>query len=160
MFFFLVHMPMIHVRVPHVKVGMFNWTGSHYKGSYDVWLWNHLSWLLDSTTHVFIEGALHSMTGWVNGNDYTCSAEVFGILPVDRSTQNKLGMLEYCHEHATTMKIQFADLAQQQGTCSAVLPVHTAVMRMVRVWHRNDAFSVLFVFSYFSALATFQLFWL
>jgi len=119
-------MPVIHVHIRHVKVGTFNRTGSRYQGSYNVWLWNRLSRLLDSTTHVFIEGTLHSMTGWVNGNDYARSAEVFGILPVDRITQNKLGMLEYCHEHATTMKIQFPDLAQQQGTHSAVLPVHTA----------------------------------
>ena len=101
-----------------MKVGTFNPTGSCYQGLYDVWLQNHLSWLLNGTTHVFIKGALHSMTGWVNGNNYACLAEVFGILPVDRITGNKLGMLEYCHGHATMMKIQFADLTWQQGTRS------------------------------------------
>jgi len=97
----------------NLKVGYYNRTRQQYQGSFDIWTRNRLSRLLDRTTHAFVRGASHSMSGWVNGNDYERSSETFGILPVREETQQKLSMLPYHSEHATTMKIHHSGLAKQ-----------------------------------------------
>lgn len=43
--------------------------------------------------------------GWVNGNKYLKSQELFGILPIAQDIQTKLGMLVYHPEYAVSLKI-------------------------------------------------------
>ena len=67
--------------------------------------------------------------GWLNGNDYKQSQETFGILPLPRASQVTLGMHQHSDEFATGEKIKHADLAKQQQTQVAILPVHTPAER-------------------------------
>ncbi len=65
----------------------------------------------------------HQKVGWVNGNLYQRTAEVYGILPIPEDVRTISGMLPYdmtlpgsqCHRY----------LAQKQGTRKAVLPLHS-----------------------------------
>ena len=66
-----------------------------------------------------------SAVGWLNGNDYKQLQETFGILPLPRASQVTLGMHQHLDEFATGEKVKHADLAKQQQTQVAILPVHT-----------------------------------
>jgi hypothetical protein len=63
-----------------------------------------------------------SMIGWVNGQEYECSTESFGILPLDESAQSRFGMLIYHPTFAIEKKICHLYLAKMQHTC---IPIHT-----------------------------------
>ncbi|KAG6896938.1 hypothetical protein C0992_005144 [Termitomyces sp. T32_za158] len=63
--------------------------------------------------------------GWVNGDNFVRSTEVFGILPLPLDLRNKLGMLVYHPDFAHEVKIRHQYLALRQDTRVAILPVHT-----------------------------------
>lgn len=67
--------------------------------------------------------------GWVNGNHYQRTKEVFGILPVAKARADQLGMHPYNSNYATKKPIKHQYLAAQQNTLVAVIPVHTKVER-------------------------------
>src|SRR5208282_1011789 len=75
------------------KVGTFNSTGKHYRGHFSIWIMNELQEL-----HVFLQDVLvgsPKITGWINGNLYTPSKEVFGILPIPEDVCKNVGMAEF-----------------------------------------------------------------
>jgi hypothetical protein len=69
--------------------------------------------------------------GWVNGNNYMCSIETFGIMPIPEITHQYLGMVPFDPKHVETQKIRHAYLAQAQGTLCAILPIHTHEERVL-----------------------------
>ncbi|TFY78505.1 hypothetical protein EWM64_g5507 [Hericium alpestre] len=113
----------------NARVGTLNRTEVPYKHSFDIWTLNCISELQDQTSHLFVNHAKQPLRGWVNGNHYEPSTKHFGILPLSPAVWHKLGMLEYNATHATEMGIRHADLASQQGTRFAVLPIHTSEER-------------------------------
>ncbi|OBZ76307.1 hypothetical protein A0H81_03601 [Grifola frondosa] len=117
-----------YVLCHNLKVGTLNRTGQPYQGSYDIWTRNRLSRLVDQIDNLNAFKATsigHSMTGWVNGNDYERSAESIGILPLSDSARAQLGMLPFSADFVLKQKPQHAHLAKQQQTLIAVLPLHT-----------------------------------
>jgi hypothetical protein len=67
-------------------------------------------------------------TGWVNGNLYTPTSEVLGILPIADDICSSSGMAEYIPAlHRNEVAPQYQFLAELQGTWKPVLPVHTPV---------------------------------
>ncbi|KAI0369360.1 hypothetical protein BV20DRAFT_1113655 [Pilatotrama ljubarskyi] len=113
----------------NLKVGTLNRTGMPYRGSYDIWMRNRLASLRDQTAEAFpLRVGLiprRSVDAWVNGDDYTRTDEVFGLLPVPETTRQKLGMLAFHSDFARREKIRHRYLAHQQQTRVAILPVHT-----------------------------------
>ncbi|TFK55407.1 hypothetical protein OE88DRAFT_1804266 [Heliocybe sulcata] len=110
----------------NLRVGTLNRTGTPYTGSYDVWTRNRISLLLDTTSSRF-ESLPRSFGpgGWVNGNLYAPSMEVFGILPMPDSKRLESGMMPYHHRYAMEQKIRHRQLAFRQNCRVAILPVHT-----------------------------------
>ena len=107
------------------QVGTFNRTGKPYQGSFDVWVRNQITKLIDLTRGAFTNPNEASVVSWLNGNNYEQSRETFGILPLPRASQITLGMLQYSEEYATGEKIKHPNLAKQQQTQVAILPIHT-----------------------------------
>ena len=68
-------------------------------------------------------------SGWVNGNQYVTSTEIFGILPLPEQTRNHLGLLDFHPIFAKKHEIKYEYLARQQNTRVAVLPIHTKAER-------------------------------
>ncbi|KAF8328650.1 hypothetical protein F5887DRAFT_897466 [Amanita rubescens] len=114
---------------PRFAVGTKNRTGKPYQGSFDIWQRNQIAKLIDSTRCVFMEPNEPSAIGWLNGNDYKQSQETFGILPLPRASQVTLGMHQHSDQFVAGEKIKHADLAKQQQTQIAILPVHTPAER-------------------------------
>ncbi|KAI0704374.1 hypothetical protein BC835DRAFT_1317043 [Cytidiella melzeri] len=111
----------------NLRVGTLNRTGKPYRGSFDIWTRNRLAQLADVTRVAFApETVEKSVIGWVNGRDYASSNEVFGILPLPPSTRQKLGLLPYNEALAKGENIKHANLAKQQNSTYAILPVHTS----------------------------------
>ncbi|KAG6894804.1 hypothetical protein C0992_004572, partial [Termitomyces sp. T32_za158] len=110
----------------NLKVGTLNRTGVPYKGSFDIWTQNRISQLLDVTSTRFTSNPPNfGPGGWVNGNNFVRSTEVFGILPLPPDFRMKLGMLVYHSQFAREGKIRHDYLAQRQNTRMAILPIHT-----------------------------------
>jgi hypothetical protein len=63
------------------------------------------------------------IVGWVNGNMYVPTSEVFGILPIPPDIRFESGIPEYLQPSQPPQRFEF--LASKQGTQKAVLPVHT-----------------------------------
>jgi len=95
-----------------------------------VWTRNQISALIDVlSTHFSIIPAEFGLGGWLNGDKYLRSAELFGILPLPSPTQTHLGLLPFHSEFAKKKKTKHTYLARQQGTRIAVLPIHTKAER-------------------------------
>ncbi|KAG6818718.1 hypothetical protein H0H93_002526, partial [Arthromyces matolae] len=102
------------------QVGTLNSTGKPYLGHYSIWLINELQEMLAFVQDVMPRA--QQISGWVNGNLYKHTTEVFGVLPIPLELQQKTGMSEYQHElHA---KHHHSFLASLQGTRKPVLPIH------------------------------------
>jgi hypothetical protein len=70
-----------------------NRTGKAYVGSYDIWTRNQISHLLDVLSTRFITHPAESdFSGWVNGDQYERSTEVF-TLP--QQIREHLGLLDF-----------------------------------------------------------------
>jgi len=63
------------------------------------------------------------ISGWINGNFYTPTKEVIGILPIPNDIRLSSGMAEYIPAIDRKQKHHF--LASMQGTQKPVLPIHT-----------------------------------
>ncbi|KAJ3501690.1 hypothetical protein NLJ89_g9226 [Agrocybe chaxingu] len=112
----------------NLRVGYLNRTGGAYQGSFDIWTRNQISQLVDILATRFTSlPPGFGPGGWVNGNYYVNSPEVFGILPANERQREQLGMLEYHHDHGK--EIRHSYLAFQQKTRNAILPVHTKAER-------------------------------
>ncbi|KAG6848519.1 hypothetical protein H0H93_016335 [Arthromyces matolae] len=110
----------------NLKVGTYNRTGVPYMGSFDIWTRNQISQLLDSLSTRFSSNVPNfGPGGWVNGNNFARSTEVFGILPISGDFCTRLGMLVYHPEFAREFKIRHQYLALRQNTRVAILPIHT-----------------------------------
>ncbi len=64
------------------------------------------------------------LSGWVNGNLYSRTTEVFGILPIPEDVRIASGMQKYIAGLDSKQRHGF--LASKQGARKAVLPLHTA----------------------------------
>ena len=105
------------------QVGTYNMTRKHYKSHFDLWLLNERQHLLNSDlTQELVPGAT-PLAGWVNGDLYVQTTEVFGILPVPSNVQTSAGMLPF---DPTNIPPKHGYLARKQGTLYAVLTVHPA----------------------------------
>lgn len=69
------------------------------------------------------------VSGWVNGNLYTPTNEVIGILPIPDDIRSLSAMAPYIAELDYDQKHRF--LAEMQGTRKPVLPVHTSYEKQV-----------------------------
>ncbi len=65
----------------------------------------------------------HQLGGWVNGNLYQHTSEVFGILPIPEDVRFDSGMQAFDITVDTSQRHRF--LARKQDTRKAVLPLHT-----------------------------------
>ena len=63
------------------------------------------------------------LAGWVNGNLYKPTSEVFGILPVPDDVRQESGMQAFDSDFDYKQRHGF--LASKQGTRKPVLPIHT-----------------------------------
>ncbi|EPQ50510.1 hypothetical protein GLOTRDRAFT_133880 [Gloeophyllum trabeum ATCC 11539] len=116
-----------YVLYHNLKVGTLNRTGVPYVGSFDIWVKNRISALLDITSSRFESLPLNfGPGGWVNGDLYAPSTEVFGILALPDYKRLELGMLPYHHQFAIEQKIRHRQLAFRQNARIAILPVHTS----------------------------------
>ncbi|TCD61520.1 hypothetical protein EIP91_008291 [Steccherinum ochraceum] len=114
----------------NLRVGTLNRTGRRYEGSYDVSTRNRITHLLNQLSTKFERPPVgFGLGGWVNGNDYTRSKEVIGILPLPQATKTSLDMLNYNAAFAKKAAVRHRELALRQGTQYAVLPIHTAAER-------------------------------
>ncbi|KAG8910810.1 hypothetical protein FRC02_007000 [Tulasnella sp. 418] len=96
------HMALLDFILKHnLQVGTYNWTAR----------------LIVPTSHV--------ITGWVNGDLYSPTTEVLGILPVPGSIQAEVGMTEFNPDSLDAGQHQHRYLAKVQNTCFAVISVHS-----------------------------------
>ncbi len=63
------------------------------------------------------------ISGWVNGNLYQRTSEVFGILPIPDDVRSNSGMESFIP--AADASQQYSWLARKHGTRKAVLPLHS-----------------------------------
>ena len=80
-------------------VGTYNMTGVRYRGHFDLWLINELHELQNHHLTRLTIPESKMATGWVNGDLYVQTTEVYGILPVPDSVQLSAGMLAYERTH-------------------------------------------------------------
>ncbi|KAK0246140.1 hypothetical protein EDD85DRAFT_944545 [Armillaria nabsnona] len=107
----------------NITVRTYNSTGQRYKGHFDLWLTNKRQTLLNSEViHTYVPTS-HPVTGWINGDLYIPTTEVFGILPIPTSIQVSSAITSF-NEVDPPKKFQY--LARKQGTRFTVLTVHTA----------------------------------
>jgi hypothetical protein len=122
------------------QVGTLNRTGMEYLGSFDIWTKNRISYLLDLTSTKFKSlPATFGPGGWVNGNNFVRSTEVFGILPMPEQLRDNVGMTPYNPQFAQEHKIHHQYLAMRQNTQFAVLPIHTKAERALFKLLLNEA---------------------
>lgn len=107
------------------KVGTFNRTGQRYKSHFDIWTINSIQTLIEELRHI-VPGS-YAIAGWVNGNLYKPTEEVFGILPIPASVRNAAGLQDYSPTFGKALRHTY--LAKVQNTRYAVIAVHTAAER-------------------------------
>ncbi|KAF8224327.1 hypothetical protein L208DRAFT_1512518, partial [Tricholoma matsutake] len=88
----------------------------------DLWEINELQELLNNSYTRQLVPEAQSAIGWVNGNLYTQTTEVFGILPVPSDVQTSAGMTPF---DPTNPPQSHLYLAKKQGTRFTVLTLHT-----------------------------------
>lgn len=97
----------------NMLVGIFNMTGKRYRDHFDLWVINELQELLNNSYTRQLVPEAQSAIGWVNGNLYTQTTEVFGILPVPSDVQTSAGMTPF---DPTNPPQSHLYLAKKQGT--------------------------------------------
>lgn len=97
-------------------------TGKRYRDHFDLWLINELQQLLNHDLTRKLIPSSQPAAGWVNGNLYTQTTEVFGILPIPAIVQTSAGMNPF--DPSNRPKLH-SFLAEKQGTRYAVLTLHT-----------------------------------
>jgi hypothetical protein len=97
-------------------------TGKRYREHFDLWVINELQELLNNNCTRQLVPLAQPMVGWVNGNLYTQTTEVFGILPIPSDVQTSAGMIPFDPENPPQ---SHSYLAKKQGTRFAVLTLHT-----------------------------------
>lgn len=88
-------------------------TGKRYRDHFDLWVINELQELLNNSYTRQLVPEAQSAIGWVNGNLYTQTTEVFGILPVPSDVQTSAGMTPF---DPTNPPQSHLYLAKKQGT--------------------------------------------
>ncbi|KAF9000804.1 hypothetical protein BDZ89DRAFT_1170255 [Hymenopellis radicata] len=106
----------------NMRVGTRNKTGTSYRGHFDPWLINQRQLLLNSEEVRSLVPASKPVAGWVNGDLYEPTTEVFGILPIPSGVQTASDILPY---DPSDPPKKYAYLARRQGTRFAVLNVTT-----------------------------------
>jgi hypothetical protein len=106
----------------NLQTGTRNMTGQRYEGHFDLWLINERQMLLNYSTIRQLIPEVVPLGGWVNGNLYLQTTEIFGILPVPPPVQTAIGMLVYTPD---LPPVKHGYLAKKQNTRFAVLAVHT-----------------------------------
>ncbi|RXW16378.1 hypothetical protein EST38_g9477 [Candolleomyces aberdarensis] len=104
----------------NLTVGIYNRTGKRYRGHFSIWVTNEIQELTTFLRDILIEPP--ESDGWINGNAYIQTSEVIGVLPIPEQIRVESGMREYDSSLDSRRKHQF--LAELQGVCKAVLPVH------------------------------------
>ena len=114
-----------------MQIGTKNTTGQRYRGHYSIWITHDIQEKRTLLHDVFNFNPTHT-TGWVNGNLYTPTSEVLGILPIADDIRSSSGMAEYIPAlHGKTVKSRHRFLAELQGTRKPVLPVHTPAEKLL-----------------------------
>uniref|UniRef100_A0A8H7Y1A9 3'-5' exonuclease n=1 Tax=Psilocybe cubensis TaxID=181762 RepID=A0A8H7Y1A9_PSICU len=109
----------------NLQTGTYNSTGQPYRSHFSIWIINKLQELTISLDNILINPV--QIDGWVNGNLYSPTTEVLGILPIPESIRTATGMLPYNSNTVIPNQPQMHQyLANIQGTRKPVLPVHTA----------------------------------
>lgn len=108
----------------NMLVGTYNMTGQRYHGHFDLWLINELHELRNHHLTRLTIPESTTATGWVNGDLYVQTTEVYGILPVPDNVQLSAGMLVYDRAHSSPPQ-RHHYLAKKQNTRFAVLTLHT-----------------------------------
>ncbi len=126
-----------------MKIGTKNTTGQRYRGHFSIWLTDDIQ-----EKRTFLHDTFNLTptltTGWVNGNLYTPTSEVLGILPIADDIRSSSGMAEYIPAlHRNEVAPRYRFLAELQGTRKSVLPVHTPVEKKLfkELLKNNPAFS-------------------
>ncbi|KIK53595.1 hypothetical protein GYMLUDRAFT_250297 [Collybiopsis luxurians FD-317 M1] len=114
------------VLVHNLHVGTFNSSGKKFCGHDYIWLTNKIQELEITIANHYPEFEPSPLT-WVNGNLYQPTNEVLGVLPLPSSVLEMAGIQPFVPGLDNKKKQGF--LAQLQGTCKAVLPVHTVQER-------------------------------
>ncbi|KAF8057979.1 hypothetical protein FPV67DRAFT_1525179 [Lyophyllum atratum] len=109
----------------NLLVGTLNSTGRSFTGHYSIWLTNKIQEMTIYIQDIVPDTRL--LTGWVNGNLYTQSNEVSGVLPIPKDVRIKSGMAEYQTVIHSNQPHHF--LASMQGTRKPVLPIHNTEER-------------------------------
>ena len=99
-------------------------TGQRYRGHFDLWLINELHELQNHHLTRLTIPESTTATGWVNGDLYVQTTEVYGILPVPDNVLLSAGMLAYDRAHPSLPQ-RHHYLAKKQNTRFAVLTLHT-----------------------------------
>ena len=97
-------------------------TGKFYCDYFDLLLINKLQQLINHELTQKLIPSGQPAAGWVNGNLYVQTAEVFGILPIPAIIQTSAEMNPFDLSNKPKLP---SFLAEKQGTCYAVLTLHT-----------------------------------
>ncbi|KAJ7579953.1 hypothetical protein C8J56DRAFT_1058250 [Mycena floridula] len=121
-------------------VGTYNTTGQHYRGHYDLWLTNRRQRLLNSELIKQLIPSSSPLAGWVNGDLYVQTKEVFGILPIPESVKLSSHIIAYDEQSRPK---RFTYLARKQDAHFTVLSVHTTEERQLfsNFMHNDISFS-------------------
>jgi hypothetical protein len=116
-----------------------NRCGIIYRGHFDVWLTNRLQRLLEETRHLIPDS--QTLTGWVNGDLYSPTNEIIGILPVPDSIRITTDIESY--QHNLDGKNKHSYLARQQKTKYAVISIHTTSEKQLfkKLMQENPVFN-------------------
>ncbi|KAF8867530.1 hypothetical protein CPB84DRAFT_1859325 [Gymnopilus junonius] len=123
----------------NLLTGTYNSTGQHYHGHFSIWTTNHLQELLTTLQDMLIDPT--HISGWVNGNLYVPTTEILGILPIPEDIRRDCDMAPY--DPLLHRSQQHYFLAEMQGTCKPILPIHTSAEKQLRqeLINSNSAFS-------------------
>lgn len=122
-----------------MQVGTYNRTGKRYRGHYSIWVTNEIQELTLALDGVLINPP--NFKGHINGNFYSPTKEVIGVLPVPSDLRARSSIREYTPSIDGKRKFDF--LARLQGTAKAVLPIHTTQERALyrQLMQRDPAFN-------------------
>lgn len=120
-------------------MGTFNSTSQHYCGHFNIWITNEIQELLVYLEEFFTN--VPATTGWVNGNLYTATKEMAGVLLISPNIHELSGMAGY--EPTLDSQQSYGFLANLQGTRKPILPVHSPNERQLfqKLLHKNNAFN-------------------
>jgi hypothetical protein len=90
----------------------FNSTGQHHHHHFDIWLINSIQEIVTLASRVIPDSK--PLSGWVNGNLYKPTSEVFEILPVPDDVHQESSMQEFDSNLIYNQHHGF--LASKQGT--------------------------------------------